>query len=602
MPPERQRPAVPGCWTCKVRRKKCDQGVPTCKDCTFLELDCLYSDVKPGWMDNGTKQQRMADRLKAQVKQNTTRRIRRKKARKSSRETDLAEEDADEEHPSPPRAADASDLACTSLPTPSHTAASSVTTPDTFSTLPYSPHPLSNQSNPQSNPTSSSFEPSLLMSYLDYAFPLLFPFYQPSVFEGGRAWLLTLVLQSAEFYHNVLGLAAYFYCAVPVMPGPAEDACAQKAQEELGVHMERAVREVKCSLRSVCDGSLEESVRVLGSVVQLIGFEVAFAMGEEWKGHLHAAVSVLDAMIKRFGRGDEGIPALSVLLGKLRCGVPSNCSVWAPEQAALRFFAAVLVHQDVIASTTRQEGPRLIEHHGDLLVGQTSLSTSSDLLDLQDFTGCPNWVLRSISHTSALAAWKTEAQKSGTLDFFDLMHRAAPIQQCLREGYLLLDSTTAQAPWAQTSPYAPLESLLSRSNISHASSPTHLAARTTIATVWALAAEVYLITVLSGWQPANARLESNVAQALGIMMSIDNPAWLRSLSWPFCVLGCLANRGQEVGFREVVRGAEGLGVFGTLRDAADIVEKVWRRRDEGCGEEWSMERCLGILGHGVLLV
>ncbi|KAJ0161062.1 Transcriptional regulatory protein UME6, partial [Colletotrichum tanaceti] len=57
-----------GCWTCRLRRKKCDEARPVCDGCAQLEITCYYSDVKPDWMDGAERQKEMADNLKKQVK------------------------------------------------------------------------------------------------------------------------------------------------------------------------------------------------------------------------------------------------------------------------------------------------------------------------------------------------------------------------------------------------------------------------------------------------------------------------------------------------------------------------------------------------------
>jgi hypothetical protein len=51
-------------------------------------------------------------------------------------------------------------------------------------------------------------EASLLMFYLDHVFWTQFPFYCPSVSEGGRAWLLPLLSSSKPVYYATLSLAA----------------------------------------------------------------------------------------------------------------------------------------------------------------------------------------------------------------------------------------------------------------------------------------------------------------------------------------------------------------------------------------------------------
>jgi hypothetical protein len=61
----------------------------------------------------------------------------------------------------------------------------------------------------QPQPTLREKEAELLMHYLDYVFPLQFPFYKHSAISGGRGWLLSLLLQLEPLYHAALSLSCY---------------------------------------------------------------------------------------------------------------------------------------------------------------------------------------------------------------------------------------------------------------------------------------------------------------------------------------------------------------------------------------------------------
>ncbi|KAJ4308946.1 hypothetical protein N0V94_009152, partial [Neodidymelliopsis sp. IMI 364377] len=370
------------------------------------------------------------------------------------------------------------------------------------------------------------------MSYLDYAFPVLFPFYKPSVLEGGRSWLLTLALQHPAFYHNVIGLAAYFYCAVPVLPGPEHDACVVKAQAEMQGQMEKAVQGVQDGLRMVTQigvqNALADSVRLLGNIVQLVNFEVVFASSQNWQMHLNAAVELFSQTLRHHGR--EGAEStMSVILEKLHSNASTTCSVWSAEQAAFRFFAAMVLYQDIIASTALELAPRLQNHYEGLLMTNPTTADRS-LLRLEEFTGCKTWILTTIAATSALNQWKKDSKRDGTFDVLDLVARALPIRDRLTSGIAALatQNTTAQHEELHN-PYRPLESILAASHIPHGSS-ADMATHNTISTIWAHAASLYLHLVLSGHQPANASLRAHVASALHLLSDITNPSWLRSLA------------------------------------------------------------------------
>ncbi|KAJ6160745.1 fungal-specific transcription factor domain-containing protein [Penicillium chermesinum] len=42
-----------GCWTCRLRRKKCDEARPQCDTCVSLSIPCYGYGPKPDWMGSG---------------------------------------------------------------------------------------------------------------------------------------------------------------------------------------------------------------------------------------------------------------------------------------------------------------------------------------------------------------------------------------------------------------------------------------------------------------------------------------------------------------------------------------------------------------------
>ncbi|KAH6644395.1 fungal-specific transcription factor domain-containing protein [Boeremia exigua] len=602
------------CWTCKLRRKKCNKSLPTCHDCTLLEIECHYSADRPTWMDNGKEQHKMAETVKMQVKRNLAHRARRNKIRILSKELNNSSTEA-----SPPESPTFSlvpeldsniDAPWVSLSTP----ASHASRTESFDNTDTVQSESSGQDIfiPHEAETAAAYKPSdfvssLLMSYLDYAFPVLFPFYKPPISEAGRGWLLALALKSPGFYHNIIGMAAYFFHAMPTSPGPTRDLCMEQGQIEMQTHMEKAVQGVQHSLGRVTrmgiHHSLAENILLLGNIVQLVNFEVVFATSANWQMHLTAAANLFDQTLRHFGEGCQGATKMSALLGQLRGVMPPNCSFWSVEQAALRFFAATLIHQDVIAGTAHEKTPNLHVYYDELLATPLSLEEQSHKLHLENFTGCPNWVVRSIAETSSLKEWKENAKRAGSLDILDLVQRATLIQTGLREGVARLGEVTADAlVQTQVHSYQALESILARSNITKYPTATLPSVHCTISKIWAHAVEVYLITVLSGWQPSNIQLRTHVAQALEHLKVIDNPSWLRTLAWPFCILGCLAATEQEAAFIDIANASGGLAMFGTLRDALAIMQKVWSLRCQHNADTWDIAYCLRILGHSVLLV
>jgi C6 transcription factor Pro1 len=62
-----------GCWTCRLRKKKCDEGRPHCSTCESLSITCYGFGPKPDWMNNGEKERAVANSLKEIVKHTSRR-------------------------------------------------------------------------------------------------------------------------------------------------------------------------------------------------------------------------------------------------------------------------------------------------------------------------------------------------------------------------------------------------------------------------------------------------------------------------------------------------------------------------------------------------
>jgi hypothetical protein len=59
-----------GCFTCRLRRKKCDEGKPKCKACRNLGLDCEYK--RPHWWSNNDTRRKQKEHIKSIIKTTKT--------------------------------------------------------------------------------------------------------------------------------------------------------------------------------------------------------------------------------------------------------------------------------------------------------------------------------------------------------------------------------------------------------------------------------------------------------------------------------------------------------------------------------------------------
>ena len=120
-------------------------------------------------------------------------------------------------------------------------------------------------------------EPILLMHYLDHVFPSQFPFYQPSLEDGGRGWLLSLIMQTKPLYYAACSLAAYHRQMKYCLEGGMKRGCF--TSEALHLQYDVAITELRKYLEVLVSSDRErtllEDLQLLCSMVLLISIEVS---------------------------------------------------------------------------------------------------------------------------------------------------------------------------------------------------------------------------------------------------------------------------------------------------------------------------------------
>lgn len=152
-----------GCWTCRIRHRKCDELRPICRECSDRHIQCHGYGPKPAWIDNERALKEELGRIKRLVNQNFRRQ---KRGRKKNKGTTQPVEPTEAAEP---------------VPTPP-----SVTAP---TEMPFR-------------------EAQLLVHYLDYIFPLQYPYYEDNPDLGGRGWLFWLLMKNGPLHQAILTLSA----------------------------------------------------------------------------------------------------------------------------------------------------------------------------------------------------------------------------------------------------------------------------------------------------------------------------------------------------------------------------------------------------------
>ena len=600
-----QKPST-GCWTCKVRRKKCDGNSSVCNACAALQITCYHDRAKPEWMDGGARQEEMVEWFKTKVKEHAHRRRAERSVAVSS----------DRVSPSTAEASSSGGEWLVLPQRPIHT--NNTTSPHQANS-----NQLADTANIGLRPLSQAAAPStgrksecilnnkaglesisfgradtiLITFYLESLFPSLFPFHQPSILEGGRAWILELILKSPVYRQVTCCQSSYSFS---LARGTTDQ---DGAWETLLNQTRDAFRVLRQAMQVINGADLTEhmhgAVRILTSIMQLQRFEVAVMSFENCRAHLTACVSLFQQLLGSGGprAADLACPsscfnAVIDHLGLSSWVFPGrSVPVSSAEQAAFGFSSALLIFDDIIASTALQEPPQLYELHRGLLTAETPI-------DLKAAVGCENWVLLQIGEIAALDAWKQQCKRASNFDLVELVQRAMPIKAMIEADLTRLETTPATLSQKTET----LPDVLAPGNPWQTGASGVQFQSSLVTSIWAHAAILYLSVVVSGRQPSSDEVRYHVHMTIDSLTRLSPNALIRAVCWPLCVAGCLAEPGQEAQLRDLIQALQPRSVFGTLYRALEILETVWRNRDSSIAADHDLAACFRSQGDLILLV
>ncbi|KAH8197249.1 hypothetical protein TruAng_008571 [Truncatella angustata] len=435
-------------------------------------------------------------------------------------------------------------------------------------------------------PKTTDSDVGLVIAYLDYVVPLLFPFYQPPISAGGRAWLLAEIVRSDAFRLHTNALTSHLLSVIPSRPEIMMP-CFQlysleNTQSQRSMAVEHLQDELEDLKRRGAHDNLRRSTSAINSITRLIDIERVLAKEDVWQVHLRAVLGVLDDILRQPARFE--VSTWLMVLGQLSQPPHSTeHQTWSAPRASFRFSAANLVVCDILASTSLEQPPVLINHYRNLLHHDDRSNADTSTLQLSDINGCQNWAMQLLGETAALDAWKKEQRRASGAPYAEALHRrGAGIQARLQDGLarlvqspeecggvMALDTVTARP--------APLGSLVTR--------------------LWAHASLVYLHVVLHGWQPFKGEIRRAVSQGIDILDELSPTiAHLRTQAWPICVVGCLATEQQKAVLRRLWDKLGPLSGFGSISIVMEILQRVWSTRPLYDLDRWDISACLNVLG------
>ncbi|KAI1841556.1 hypothetical protein JX266_012209 [Neoarthrinium moseri] len=456
-----------------------------------------------------------------------------------------------------------------------------------------------------------------VMRYMDTIFPQMFPYYCPPTYNGGRDWLLVQVLQSPTLLNITSCISLLFYSD---MTQEQEERISNESmlrnattRHELGRRVEKAIASLQSDILALSSPSdilpsPQPSIKTqdkLYSDARLLG-----------NAALTLFVRILHDYGTKVGNKEADRPTFALVLERMarpsrQLSLIDGVSPMNTDQAAFRFYSTVLLINDILISSSLSRAPRLQDYHLDLLGMRNSSSRKSGAseqsgspqtctLDVEIIIGCQGWVLFWIGEALSLDVWKKDQVKQAQLDAMDLVDRANVIKNALEEGIRSLAVTSTSPP-----------NIMDLDETGEQDRVLDQTIRLT--KTWADAALIFLSMAVSGWQPyalATSSAVERVLDSVEHLAAAKNVAVVNRLVWPLCVAGCLAKPDQHSRIRAIIAGLGPKGLFSTLSQAIEIMERAWagpsseadRREGIAEGRDLDLALCLNSLGYPVLLV
>ncbi|VUC36363.1 unnamed protein product [Clonostachys rosea] len=287
-----------------------------------------------------------------------------------------------------------------------------------------------------------AWEQDFIMMFIDFVFPMLFPFYRPPAVATSRAWLLSFVKQNRATTHAVLSLSSFFFTfgLADVFSGK-HDACRYTMWGQVVDQARMAFGMLNVDLASMTQGgrqpTLLDRARMMGTIVHLMIFDLFVGRSSDWEVHLAPALLIFQDIANDVGLGSNESVGMAAILDAMNWPRPYfpgfQLQLWNPDQANFRFFTAMLIVIDILASTSLQREPRLSHLHNKLL-GNVPPEEISQPLDLFSFVGCQNWAFLAIGEIAALDARKRAEVMNHDFDQTQFDLRASEILDTLESG------------------------------------------------------------------------------------------------------------------------------------------------------------------------
>ncbi|OSC98252.1 hypothetical protein PYCCODRAFT_1418035 [Trametes coccinea BRFM310] len=596
--------AKSGCYTCRIRRKKCDEQPNedgACQTCVRLRLQCLgFGAKRPDWMRENNSVTELREKIKTFLASQGMIKGHSGSGPRSTEQDPqvLILVDGLHTSPSSPPTPTLSATPSSEPPRPPHNGVTSFErAPPPYAAMapeqqhyPHSMYPLpgvsyySTTSAAMSISTSSMGPPSYMASTSYYHHPhsQLAPSYNvdPNSFSddevdrqsGGspdtqlpmtvNGFGLAIPGEQNRLIHHYLAnvlpiqylladssIRDFMIKLIQTSSNARDAACVLSA-----LHLQC----IRYPAQSMDPAAIFNRVQTL-----LLGRRSSYTEGDAMAG-LH----IVSSFLFSGGRGSWQV-WLDIACQYVQ-SMLDDPSFYGPEDAlkrcseSTRFIIKTTMWFDVLASVTTQQVPRFLEVYRRLFGGQGAHigdpAASSPEISMLPVMGCENKIVLAIAEISNLAYWKECQLQRGTLSIPELVRRGAEIE----------------------------ESLLVPSSPQPLMVPLQPAARRRLTNdIFRASAKVYLHTVLSGDYPACPDIIAAVSETIDALQRVPmagqaptlHRSVVRSVVFGICISGCLTDDRAQRAFLLNMLEQQQQESVGNIGEVKRLMQEVWSRRD-----------------------
>nr|AGO59048.1 PtaR3 [Pestalotiopsis fici] len=406
----------------------------------------------------------------------------------------------------------------------------------------------------------------LLMHFLDKVFPLQYPMYRPDILEGGRGWLLALLLQTKSLYHAALALSSY-HRRMLVFERISEQ-CRATAAVQQEKHLETCLNEVRQAMVILDQRTRQrksyDGMGTVTSIVQLVFFELFAGQDHAWRTHLNAAIDVYDQNCRdKLEHLDLSEASKTILRNDQRLAVDG--ALVTQEVTTFRFMGGSIIWLDILSSLAAGSVPRLLSYHQGVL-------DAASQVKLENIMGCKNWLMCQIGRIAALQGHRRQDGWTSQRHGIKLHSIAADIKSEIESGM------AREA----------LESLNIQTSDSCGINNSSTNSVTLTTRMFAFMAIIHLHLVTHDFERLD-NLRETIADAIRLLQSQVPCSMIPVIVAPLFIIGCVAAQGDEQSlFRaSLASDTSQHRLYRHRKDVLSALEEIWSKRQTSTDYTWN---------------